>query len=126
MNNLNVFMNCYNDADELTKNVVDTFVWENISEEDLDNAIRYMRDTVTHGCVSGVASAFIYTVDNIEFMKDNLVDILDLLMNAKYARFAMLEENEYNVDQMVWFAVECCLSEFLMSYDNALEDSLEE
>lgn len=121
MHNLKVFMNCYNDANELTKNVVDTFIWEDISEEDLDNAISHMRDTVTHGCASGIASAFIYTVDNIAFMKDNLVDILDLLSDVKYARFAMLEENEYNVDHMVWFAVEFCLSDLFMAYGEALD-----
>ena len=118
MNNskVNMFMQVLNGSDDLTKAVVNEVLEGMNIEEDFDHVVNVINDTVKHGCASGVCSPFIYTKDNLNFVQKNLEDVLDFLDEMEYQKRDV--DNAYDVNEMTWFVVECCLATFLNEYND--------
>ena len=122
MNKVNAFKQVLSDSSDLTKEVVKRVIdgdFNKLTEDIVDDVIDVMQDTVAHGCSSGVCSPFIYTQDNVDFLRDNLEDVFELLSDLEYAHYSV--DNAYDVDNMVWVSVEYCLSDFVDNYNYLVE-----
>ena len=122
MSKVNMFKQVLSDSSDLTKEVVKRIVdgdMEKLTDDIVDDVISVMEDTVAHGCASGCCSPFIYTSDNTDFLRDNLEDVFDLLIDLEYAHYAV--DRAYDVDAMVWTSVEYCLSDFVDNYNYLVE-----
>ena len=122
MSKVNVFKRVLNDSSDLTRAVVRRIVdgdMNKLTDDIVDDVIDVMEDTVAHGCASGCCSPFIYTSDNVEFLKENLEEIFELLSDLEYAHYSV--DKAYDVDAMVWTSVEYCLGDFMDNYNYLVE-----
>ena len=122
MSKVNVFKRVYNDSDDLTKAVIRRIVdgdFNKLTDDIVDDVIDVAQDTVAYGCASGVCSPFIYTQDNVNFLKINLEEVFELLSDLEYAHYSV--DKAYDVDAMVWTSVEYCLSDFVDNYNYLIE-----
>ena len=122
MSKVNVFKRVLNDSNDLTKAVVRRIVdgdLNKLTDEFVDEVMDVMQDTIAHGCASGWCSPFIYTSDNVDFLKDNLEEVFDLLNDLEYAHYAI--DRVYDVDALTWTSVEYCLSDFMDNYNYLIE-----
>lgn len=87
----------------------------------IEEFIGSINDVAEYGCSTGVASAFIYTLDNKKFFKDNLDTILDILDDIDYVSW-MKKDDMLNVDYMVWVAVEEVCRKFMDRYNELYEE----
>ena len=91
----------------------------------IDEFVSNISDVAEYGCSTGVASEFIYSVDNTMFFIENLGTILDILDDIEYV-YWMKKEDILNVDYMVWCCVEEVCRKFMNHYNELYEDSLGE
>ena len=91
----------------------------------IDEFVSNISDVAEYGCSTGVASEFIYSVDNTMFFIENLGTILDILDDIEYV-YWMKKEDILNVDYMVWCCVEEVSRKFMNHYNELYEDSLGE
>ena len=71
-------------------------------------------DVLNHGCASGIVGALIYTNDCLEFVKNNLLDILDLyedLINGGVVKCIPTD-----VSEIAWTVFECIAWEIQENY----------
>ena len=122
MSKVNMFKQVLSDSSDLTKEVVKRIIdgdMDKLTDDIVDDVISVMEDTVAHGCASGCCSPFIYTSDNVDFLKDNLEEVFDLLNDLEYAHYSV--DKAYDVDAMVWTSVEYCLGDFVDNYNYLIE-----
>ena len=122
MSKVNMFKQVLNDSSDLTRAVVRRIVdgdLNKLTDEFVDEVMDIMQDTVSHGCSSGCCSPFIYTNENIDFLRENLEEVFELLSDLEYAHYSV--DKAYDVDAMVWTSVEYCLGEFVDNYNYLVE-----
>ena len=122
MSKVNMFKQVLNDSSDLTRAVVRRIVdgdLNKLTDEFVDDVMDIMQDTVSHGCSSGCCSPFIYTNENIDFLRENLEEVFELLSDLEYAHYSV--DKVYDVDAMVWTSVEYCLGEFVDNYNYLVE-----
>ena len=126
MSKVNMFKQVLSDSSDLTKEVVKRIIGrdfnklnDDIANDIVDDVIDVIQDTIEYGCSSGVCSPFIYTSDNVEFLKENLEEIFELLSDLEYAHYSV--DKAYDVDAMVWTSIEHCLSVFMDNYNYLIE-----
>ena len=122
MSKVNVFKRVLSDSSDLTRAVVRRIVdgdLNKLTDEFVDDVMDIMQDTVSHGCSSGCCSPFIYTNENIDFLRENLEEVFELLSDLEYAHYSV--DKAYDVDAMVWTSVEYCLGEFVDNYNYLVE-----
>ena len=122
MSKVNMFKQVLNDSSDLTRAVVRRIVdgdLNKLTDDIVDDVISIMKDTVAHGCASGCCSSFIYTSDNVEFLKENLEEIFELLSDLEYAHYAI--DRVYDVDALTWTSVEYCLGDFVDNYNYLID-----
>lgn len=120
MSKVSVFSEVFYNSSDLTRAVVKRLVdVDNLTDDTVVDSVDNFRDIVQHGCESGCASAFIYTRDNLDFLRENLSDVFDLLTDVKYNYHKL--DDVYDANQMCWFVVEWCLSDFICAYDDTLD-----
>ena len=122
MSKVNMFKQVLSDSSDLTKEVVKRIIdgdMDKLTDDIVDDVINVMEDTVAHGCASGCCSPFIYTSDNVEFLKENLEEIFELLSDLEYAHYAI--DRVYDVDALTWTSVEYCLGDFVDNYNYLIE-----
>ena len=122
MSKVNVFKQVLNDSSDLTRAVVRRIVdgdLNKLTDEFVDEVMDIMQDTIAHGCASGCCSPFIYTNENVDFLRENLEEVVELLDDLEYAHYSV--DKAYDVDAMVWTSVEYCLSDFVDNYNYLVE-----
>ena len=122
MSKVNMFKQVLSDSSDLTKEVVKRIVdgdFDKLTDDVVDDVMNVMQDTVEHGCASGVCSPFIYTQDNVDFLRENLEDVFELLDDLEYAHYSV--DKVYDVDAMVWTTAEYCMSDFIENYNYLIE-----
>ena len=122
MSKVNMFKQVLSDSSDLTKEVVKRIIdgdMDKLTDDIVDDVISVMEDTVAHGCASGCCSPFIYTSDNVDFLKDNLEEVFDLLNDLEYAHYSV--DKAYDVDALTWTSVEYCLSDFVDNYNYLID-----
>ena len=122
MSKVNVFKRVLNDSNDLTRAVVRRIVdgdLNKLTDEFVDEVMDIMQDTISHGCSSGCCSPFIYTNENVDFLRENLEEVFELLSDLEYAHYSV--DNAYDVNAMVWTSVEYCLSDFVDNYNYLVE-----
>ena len=122
MSKVNVFKQVLSDSSDLTRAVVRRIVdgdLNKLTDEFVDEVMDIMQDTIAHGCASGCCSPFIYTSDNIEFLKENLEEIFELLIDLEYAHYAI--DKVYDTDALTWTTVEYCLGDFVDNYNYLID-----
>ena len=90
-----------------------------LTDDIVDDVINEMNEVVKYGCSSGCCSPFIYTSDNVEFLRENLEEVFELLDDLEYAHYAI--DRVYDVDALTWTSVEYCLGEFVDNYNYLIE-----
>ena len=93
--------------------------FDKLNDEIVEDVVNEMKEVVEYGCSSGCCSPFIYTSDNVEFLKENLEEIFELLSDLEYAHYAI--DRVYDVDALTWTSVEYCLSDFVDNYNYLIE-----
>ena len=122
MSKVNMFKQVLNDSSDLTRAVVRRIVdgdLNKLTDEFVDEVMDIMQDTISHGCSSGCCSPFIYTNENVDFLRDNLEEVFELLSDLEYAHYSV--DKAYDVDAMVWTSVEYCLGDFVDNYNYLIE-----
>ena len=122
MSKVNMFKQVLNDSSDLTRAVVRRIVdgdLNKLTDEFVDDVMDIMQDTVSHGCSSGCCSPFIYTNENIDFLRENLEEVFELLSDLEYAHYSV--DKAYDVDNIVWVTVEYCFSDFVDNYNYLIE-----
>ena len=122
MSKVNVFKQVLSDSSDLTRAVVRRIVdgdLNKLTDEFVDEVMDVMQDTIAHGCASGCCSPFIYTNENVDFLRENLEEVFELLSDLEYAHYSV--DKAYDVDAMVWTSVEYCLGEFVDNYNYLVE-----
>ena len=122
MSKVKMFKQVLSDSSDLTRAVVRRIVdgdLNKLTDEFVDDVMDIMQDTVSHGCSSGCCSPFIYTNENIDFLRENLEEVFELLSDLEYAHYSV--DKAYDVDAMVWTSVEYCLGEFVDNYNYLVE-----
>lgn len=122
MSKVNVFKRVLSDSSDLTRAVIKRIVDGDINkltDDIVDDVIDVMQDTITYGVSSGCCSPFIYTSDNVEFLKENLEEVFELLSDLEYAHYAV--DRVYDVDALTWTTVEYCFSDFIENYNYLIE-----
>ena len=117
-----MFKQVLSDSSDLTKEVVKRIIdgdMDKLTDDIVDDVINEMKEVVEYGCSSGCCSPFIYTSDNVEFLKENLEEIFELLSDLEYAHYAI--DRVYDVDALTWTSVEYCLSDFVDNYNYLIE-----
>ena len=118
MSKVNMFKQVLNDSSDLTRAVVRRIVdgdLNKLTDEFVDEVMDIMQDTISHGCSSGCCSPFIYTNENVDFLRENLEEVFELLSDLEYAHYSV--DKVYDVVAMVWTSVEYCLGEFVDNYN---------
>ena len=122
MSKVNMFKHVLCDSSDLTKEVVKRIIdgdMDKLTDDIVDDVINEMNEVVKYGCSSGCCSPFIYTSDNVDFLKDNLEEVFDLLNDLEYAHYSV--DKAYDVDSMVLTSVEYCLGDFVDNYNYLIE-----
>ena len=122
MSKVNMFKQVLSDSSDLTKEVVKRIIdgdMDKLTDDIVDDVINEMNEVVKYGCSSGCCSPFIYTSDNVEFLKENLEEIFELLSDLEYAHYAI--DRVYDVDALTWTSIEHCLSVFMDNYNYLIE-----
>ena len=122
MSKVNVFKQVLSDSSDLTKEVVKRIIdgdMDKLTDDIVDDVINVMEDTVAHSCASGCCSPFIYTNENVDFLRENLEEVFELLDDLEYAHYSV--DKAYDVDAMVWISAEYCLGEFVDNYNYLVE-----
>ena len=122
MSKVNMFKQVLSDSSDLTRAVVRRIVdgdLNKLTDEFVDEVIDIMQDTIAHGCASGCCSPFIYTNENVDFLRENLEEVFELLSDLEYAHYAI--DRVYDVDALTWTSVEYCLGEFVDNYNYLIE-----
>ena len=122
MSKVNVFKQVLSDSSDLTRAVVRRIVdgdLNKLTDEFVDEVMDIMQDTIAHGCASGCCSPFIYTNENVDFLRENLEEVFELLSDLEYAHYSV--DKAYDVDAMVWTSVEYCLGDFVDNYNYLIE-----
>lgn len=122
MSKTSVFNRVLNDSNDLTRETIKRIIdgdLNKLNDEIVDDVIKEMEDVIKHGCESGCCSPFIYTQDNINFLKQNLEDVFDLLTELQYNYHEL--DDAYDVNKMTWFVVEYCLGDFIENYNYLIE-----
>ena len=99
MSKTNVFKRVFNDSNDLTKATIRRIIdgdFDKLNDEIVEDVVNEMKEVVEYGCSSGCCSPFIYTSDNVEFLKENLEEIFELLSDLEYAHYAI--DRVYDVD----------------------------
>ena len=122
MSKVNVFKQVLSDSSDLTRAVVRRIVdgdLNKLTDEFVDEVMDIMQDTISHGCSSGCCSPFIYTNENVDFLRENLEEVFELLSDLEYAHYSV--DKAYDVDNIVWVTVEYCFSDFVDNYNYLIE-----
>ena len=122
MSKVNVFKQVLSDSSDLTKEVVKRIIdgdMNKLTDDIVDDVINEMNEVIKYGCSSGCCSPFIYTNENVDFLRENLEEVFELLSDLEYAHYSV--DNAYDVDAMVWTSVEYCLSDFVDNYNYLIE-----
>ena len=122
MSKVNMFKQVLNDSSDLTRAVVRRIVdgdLNKLTDEFVDEVMDIMQDTIAHGCASGCCSPFIYTNENVDFLRENLEEVFELLSDLEYAHYSV--DKAYDIDAMVWTSVEYCLDDFVDNYNYLIE-----
>ena len=122
MSKTNVFKRVFNDSNDLTKATIRRIIdgdFDKLNDEIVEDVVNEMKEVVEYGCSSGCCSPFIYTSDNVEFLKENLEEIFELLSDLEYAHYAI--DRVYDVDALTWTSVEYCLGDFIENYNYLIE-----
>ena len=122
MSKVNMFKRVLNDSSDLTRAVVRRIVdgdLNKLTDEFVDEVMDIMQDTISHGCSSGCCSPFIYTNENVDFLRENLEEVFELLSDLEYAHYSV--DKAYDVDAMVWTSVEYCLGDFVDNYNYLID-----
>lgn len=87
--------------------------------DSIENAIAYMQDIVTHGCISGVVPYLIYHAEIMGYLSEFSLEIDELLQE-------MLEMDvfiKYNgMEYMVFTAFEYMVNKMLWYFEGAIQD----
>ena len=122
MSKVNMFKQVLNDSSDLTRAVVRHIVdsdFDKLNDEIVEDVVNEMTEVVEYGCSSGCCSPFIYTSANVEFLKENLEEIFELLSDLEYAHYAI--DRVYDVDALTWTTVEYCLGDFVDNYNYLID-----
>ena len=122
MSKVNVFKQVLSDSSDLTRAVVRRIVdgdLNKLTDEFVDEVMDVMQDTIAHGCASGCCSPFIYTNENVDFLRENLEEVFELLSDLEYAHYSV--DKAYDVDAIVWTSVEYCLGDFVDNYNYLID-----
>ena len=122
MSKVNMFKQVLNDSSDLTRAVVRRIIdgdFDKLNDEIVEDVVNEMKEVVEYGCSSGCCSSFIYTSDNVEFLKENLEEIFELLSDLEYAHYAI--NRVYDIDALTWTTVEYCLGDFMDNYNYLVE-----
>ena len=122
MSKVNMFKQVLSDSSDLTRAVVRRIVdgdLNKLTDEFVDEVMDIMQDTIAHGCASGCCSPFIYTNENVDFLRENLEEVFELLSDLEYAHYSV--DKAYDIDAMVWTSVEYCLDDFVDNYNYLIE-----
>ena len=122
MSKVKMFKQVLSDSSDLTKEVVKRIIdgdMNKLTDDIVDDVINEMNEVIKYGCSSGCCSPFIYTNENIDFLRDNLEEVFELLSDLEYAHYSV--DKVYDVDAMVWTSVEYCLGEFVDNYNYLIE-----
>ena len=122
MSKVNVFKRVLNDSNDLTKAVVRRIVdgdFDKLNDDIVEDVVNEMNEVIKYGCSSGCCSPFIYTNENVDFLRENLEEVFELLDDLEYAHYSV--DKAYDVDALVWVSVEYCFSDFVENYNYLIE-----
>ena len=122
MSKVNMFKRVLNDSSDLTRAVVRRIIdgdFDKLNDDIVEDVINEMNEVVKYGCSSGCCSPFIYTNENVDFLRENLEEVFELLDDLEYAHYSV--DKVYDVDAMVWTSVEYCLGDFIENYNYLIE-----
>lgn len=88
------------DADPLKINVIDDIL------DHEDDAINYIKDVATHGCISGIVTSLIYYTQTTEFFNKHYDDIMGLVQEHEDATGQRVQHDGDMRNWFSWFAYE--------------------
>lgn len=94
-----------NTSSELEAEVLDIILNEVEEDEDVD---KYLDNVLEYGCQSGCVSSLIYHTDCEKFVKEHLVEVLDIYNETREYSSGIPEE--LTVDYLAWLAFESVCS----------------
>lgn len=94
-------------ATELEDNEIAVHIVETLLDDydNLDDALCYLNDVVTHGCISGVVSELIYTHQQMKFF-DEYYDTINTLYFDFIENVGEAPELYGNLLNVTWYAYE--------------------
>ena len=122
MSKVNVFKRVLNDSNDLTKATIRRIIdgdFNKLNDEIVEDVVNEMKEVIKYGCSSGCCSPFIYTNENVDFLRENLEEVFELLDDLEYAHYSV--DKAYDVDALVWVSVEYCFSDFVENYNYLIE-----
>ena len=122
MSKVNVFKQVLSDSSDLTRAVVRRIIdgdFDKLNDEIVEDVVNEMKEVIKYGCSSGCCSPFIYTNENVDFLRENLEEVFELLDDLEYAHYSV--DKAYDVDALVWVSVEYCFSDFVENYNYLIE-----
>ena len=99
----------------LTENFEENSVYMDVIDvleemDNIDEIVCYLRDVITHGCVSGIVTHLIYNADIKNYFIEHSEDINDILYTMQYEEGIQLvldtERYSYIETQVVWTVYE--------------------